>query len=531
MNAAMLRLVPLFACVCACASAQPPAAVAPSGPGPSAAQPPAPTAKQPSKSEPVVPAAVPPPPAACAEFVTRATSGCVTSASVRSALAAALVKEDAALRDGALACLEASENLPFGSVRALRAELAPEACGDALVTPVLAAPAKPLGAELESTLAGLMVAARLSRLLGDPPKLEGAVDKQRFMSFFVERLSPWVLAEAAAIEKLSAEGARLSGYGRGVAAIAAGNADLRFVQMVREVPLPDEMRADQSVVDAYYGELDQALEPRKVRGRDAALVGLHTFAELGALADARVTSARTLLNDLWAGSRIDALDRLILPPLEPADASTPELVLAARLPTYYAKTWLSELDPTDPKLLRALLERGVPAVFRAKLDAAKLSDQTRALYARALVQSGRRFFRASDFKHARDVLGASPAGELARLLAALAQALQNGPADASELMLRGPFVRGTGDVSALDAETARHGHFAGYSAFDAALVLALAPKQDDAGFWDGLATRFDRADKLLAAEPRPPAELAGKRVREFADAARATGAALRGQRP
>lgn len=525
----MLRLVPFVAFACACASAPPPAPVAPSAPAPPSA-PPAPAAKPPSKPQAVVPAAVPPPPASCAELVAHPTSDCAPGGAVRSALATALAKDDAGSRDAELACLEPSEELPYGSVRALRAELAPEACGDALVTPLLEAPAKPLGSELESTLVGLMLSARFSRLLGDAPKLEGTVDKQRFQSFFVERLSPWVLAEAAAIEKLSGEGARLSGYGRGIAAIAAGNADLRFVQMVREVPLPDEMKADQQVVDAYYGELDQALEPRKVRGRDAALVGLRTFAELGALDDPRVTRARLLLNALWAGSHIDALDRLLLPPLEPADTSTPELVLAAKLPTFYAQMWLSELDPTEPKLLRALLERGLPAPLRAKLDAAKLSDRTRTLYARALVQSGRRFFRASDFKHARSVLGAPPPGDLARLLGAVAQALENGPADATELMLKGPFVRGTGDVSALDAETARHGRFAGYAAFDAALILALAPKRDDAAFWDGLAKRFDRADKLLAAEPHPPAELAGKRVREFADAARATAAALRGQR-
>ena len=41
---------------------------------------------------------------------------------------------------------------------------------------------------------------------------------------------------------------------------------------------------------------------------------------------------------------------------------------------------------------------------------------------------------------------------------------------------------------------------------------------------------FDGRITLLAAEPHPPAELAGKRVREFADAARATAAELRGHR-
>src|SRR5688500_19244161 len=97
--------------------------------------------------------------------------------------------------------------------------------------------------------------------------------------------------------------------------------------MVREVPLPDEMKADKAVEGAYYAALDEALEPRKVRGRDAALVGLRAFAELGAVHDARVDRARELLTKLYSGSRVDALDRLLLPELEPPDLTRPELAL------------------------------------------------------------------------------------------------------------------------------------------------------------------------------------------------------------
>ena len=523
----MQRAILFAAFVTACAAAPPRAAVTPAPPS-SEASPAssAPTAEQKTKPPAVVPRAVPPPPALCAELLAHATSGCAPSGPARPSLAAALSNDDLGARDAALACLEASEDVPAGSIRALRAELAPEPCADALVAPLLETPPKGMTPELESALLGLTISARLARLLSDPPQLEGPVDKQRFMTFLSDTLSPWVVGEAAAIEKLSRDGARLSGYGRGVAALAAGNADLRFVQMAREVPLPEAMKADKAVADAYYGELDQALEPRKVRGRDAALVGLRTFAELGAARDERVSRARRLLNELWAGSRIDALDRLLLPELEPLDTATPERVLAARLPAFYTKLLLADVDPSEPKLLRALLEHGVPPPLRAKLDAAKLSDAARTLYARALVDSGRRYFRAADFRQARVVIG-TPSGELARLLAAIAQALETGPSDATELMLKGPLVRGTGDVSALDAEAARHGKYAGFAAFDAALVLALAPKQDDPAFWDELGRRFDRADKLLSALPHPPPELAGQKVRDFAEAARATAFALR----
>jgi hypothetical protein len=179
-------------------------------------------------------------------------------------------------------------------------------CADALVTPLLEAPPQGMSRDLESVMLGLVVSARLSRLLADPPRPEPPVTKDRFRTFFAEVLTPWVLSQAAAVEQLSLAGARLSGYGRGVAAIAAGNADLRFVEMVREVPLPDEMKADKAIESAYYAALDEALEPRKVRGRDAALVGLRAFAELGAVHDPRVDRARELLTKLYGGSRVAA---------------------------------------------------------------------------------------------------------------------------------------------------------------------------------------------------------------------------------
>jgi hypothetical protein len=332
-----------------------------------------------------------------------------------------------------------------------------------------------------------------------------------------------------AIEKLSADAARLTGYGRGLAAIAAGNADLRFVEMVRAVPLPDEMKADKAVSDAYYGELDQALEPRKVRGRDAALVGLRAFAELGALTDPRVLRARRLLDQLWAGSRIDALDRLLLPPLEALDTSKPVLALAARLPPFYAGVLLPEVDATEPKLLRALLERGVPARARSNIALVTLSTNVRVLFARAAIESGRRFFRASDFKAARAVLGTQKTNDTGAMLGALALALENGPVDATELMLKGPFVRGTGDVRGLDVEAQRRGRFAGYAAFDAAAVLELAPKPDDPAFWDEVAVRFTKAEKLLSGSPLPDAATHAASAREHAAAARATAAAVRGR--
>jgi hypothetical protein len=517
---------PLFVAFSAgCAAAPPPQAVnpvAPAAPAPTAANAPA----EPPAKKAIQPAAVPPPPAECAPLVAHATTGCASNLPVRAALAAALDKAGAE-RDGALACVEAAPELPPGLVRALRAELGPEPCADALVIPVLESPPKGMSRDLENVMLGLVVSARLSRLLSHPPRPEPPVTKDRFRTFFAEVLTPWVLSQAAAVEKLSVAGARLTGYGRGVAAIASGNADLRFVEMVREVPLPDEMKADKQVESAYYGALDEALEPRKARGRDAALVGLRAFAELGAVHDPRVDRARELLGRLYSGSRVDALDRLLLPELDPLDVSRPEAALAAKLPTYYANELFQETDAVDAKLVRAYLERGLPNKLRTKLDGAAMPTQVRWLQARSALESGQKYFRARDFQRAKALLDQEKLDDAGRLGLALAQALAAGPEDAAVLMLKGPFMTGTVDVSALDAETKKKGRYAGRAAFDAAYLVGLAPKPDDPAFWDGVAQRFSEAEKLLKAGAGPDKTVAAGRARADAEAARATAAALR----
>jgi hypothetical protein len=111
------------------------------------------------------------------------------------------------------------------------------------------------------------------------------------------------------------------------------------------------------------------------------------------------------------------------------------------------------------------------------------------------------------------------------LLDALAQALEKGPDDTAHLMLKGPSVKGSFDVSALDAVAKQKGLYAGIAAFDAATILALTPKPDDAAFWDDLGARFESAEKLLS-EKKILAEMAA-RARKSAEAARATARALR----
>ena len=515
-----LALVPL---TIGCAASQPPPARSPAAPGDA---PPSETASPPAGRKAIAPAAVPPPPAHCTELVAHPVTGCIPAGKAREMLASALGAQKKPVEvDRGLACLEESGDFPPGLLRALRAELAPPECADALTAPILEKPPAKLALDIESTLLGLVVSGRLERLLGAPPKLEPPFSKDRFLSFQKETLGPWIVSQALAIDALSLQGARLTGYGRGLAALAAGNADLRFVELARTIPLPEEIRADKDLTDVYYGSLDQALEPRKLRGRDAALVGLRAFAEIGAAGDPRVKEARGRISRLWSGSRVDALDELVMPPVPAPAESGAESQLARLLPTFYASHVLAGVDASDPKLLSPFAAQGLPKSTLDRLDAKKLSPEARLIVAKILVDLGRTYFRAGDFRRAREILATGKLDDAGRLLSALAQALERGPDDTATLMLKGPSVKGSFDVSALDELAKKNGAHAGAAAFDAAYILGLVPKPDDPAFWDDLAARFENAEKLLARSKAP--QDARDRAKRYAEAARATARALR----
>lgn len=434
------------------------------------------------------------------------------------ALDGALAEPAFERRDAALAELQSCAELPIGVVLALRAELAPVECADVVVGDFAEAQNSELGQPLREALVGLGLAAKLARLVRVPPTAAPPYTKARIDAFIKGTMTDWVVAQALAIGELALRGSRLGGYGKGVAAIEAGMADMRFVQAFRQVPLPVEFAQDDALRDAYYSSLDLGLEPRKTRGRDAALVGLRVLAEAGLLRDRRVDRARALLSELYNGRRIDALDALVLPALPALDQSTVERRLAARLPTFYADLVIGPADPNDALLLRALLERGLPSWVRNQLDQSALSADVWPLYARGLFELGRTYWRAADFTRARAV-AAAPGRPVAaaRLVSALSAALEQGPKDAAAMMLQGASPEGIGDVRELDALTRAQGPLAGTAAYDAALILELVPpRSSDAKYFKDIAARYDRAALLL----RDPAYK--KLARERAKSARAT---------
>jgi hypothetical protein len=373
---------------------------------------------------------------------------------------------------------------------------------------------------------GLALASRLRRLDSPPPPAPSPNTKVLFQQYFQNELSPWVNARASAIYALSSHGAKLEGYGRGVVAVEAAVADLHFVQMAREVPLPDEMKADAAVRDEYYAALDIALEPRKARGRDAALAGLGEFYRLGAIQSPRLERARAVLSQSYAGHRIDALDGLRLPETSNADGSTPEARLAQRLPTFFAQYLFANSDPTQVALLRPLLERGLYPAAQSKLASSPLSFESSELYARGLLALGQRYWTKESFQRASQAAAVvPPAGKQLsdsnRLVMALSSALSNGPKDARAMMLGGPLLPlGVGEVRLLDELGKGQGELAAMASYDAAYVLAfLPPTEKVKEFWRGIAERYDRAARLTKdTEFRKDAQERAKGARETSQA-------------
>lgn len=433
---------------------------------------------------------------------------------------------DAADGDPALAELETCSDLPPGIVRALRAERAPT-CADRLLEKVLlgAEATTDLPAEVERTLVGLFVGARLGRLVQNAPVAPVAATRAELEAYFADRLFPWATEQAQAVEHLSREGASLSGYARGVVAIEAAMADLRFVEMARSIPLPREMQ-DPEVQTEYYAALDQALEPRKARGRDAALVGLGEFSRQGIIELPRLSAARRLIASVYAGNRITSLDALLVPDAPACSAETPVAQLARTLPTPYAAPVLaSEPAATSAAVGPCFLSRGLPTfVALAWKDAAQA--ETLPLLARAHFELGRTYVLASAFVEARTLyerLLDGQHGVLAqddewRFLTALSAPLAGGPEHAAALFQLGPRLpEALGETAALEALATKAGPWTGAAAFDAAYLRELTAPAGAPDAWKRIAALYDTAARKLSGAART-------RAQERAKAARATGA-------
>jgi uncharacterized protein YceK len=495
--------------------------------------------EEPLKEEPALDAKVTPldpapkglaePPKTCAAFVSRkaaATPTCKTRDEALEALDSTLAETAPDKRDAKLAGLETCAGLPPGLARALRAEMAPLECGDALVEPMVKSPPTGIDGAVYATLRGLATAARIARTGTTPPKLAPPFERKKVEEFVGGPMKDWMSAQAVAIEALSQEGLKLSSYARGIAAIEAGMAELRIVEAVRGAPVPAEFAKDAERANVYYAQLDQVLDPRKDRGRDATLVGLRDLARAGVLHDARIDRARSLLSRLYGGRRIDALDALLVPPLGKAQPSNVQERLAMKLPTFYAGLLLPRDAAKNAAVLRSLIERGVPLGHRIALRDGELSPEVKRLYARARLEFGRTHLRALDFDQAAALLAGLPDAERTdddKLVRALVEALRNGPEDAAVMVRNAPVpMLGMGDVKALDtlSNAQTKSPLAGMAAFDAAMIRHItAPIGADAAYFRDVASRYRNAASLFTdANHKKLAEERAKSADATADA-------------
>lgn len=191
---------------------------------------------------------------------------------------------------------------------------APPECTDVIVDPALAKHGDATD-EAGHKLIALSLAGRLARTAAVAPSMKDASDKEKVKKFIQGPLKSWMVEQATAIDTLSSAGTQLAPAGRAIVAVEAGMADLRLVDRIRTAPTPSSW--DKELKAIYEAALDEALEPRKKRGRDAALVGLMDYANAQAASEPRVDRARALLSKLYGGRRIDALDALAVPGAPP----------------------------------------------------------------------------------------------------------------------------------------------------------------------------------------------------------------------
>ena len=444
---------------------------------------------------------------------------CADEASSMTLLDAALAKPEAD-RDAALAPLESCK-LPAGFVTALRAELAPVECADGITDPVLDKLPAGVSLPMQHVLVGQSLGSKLSRTVIGQPTLRPPYTKADTQKFLATKLAPWATAQAVLVQDLSALGASLSGIGVALLAVEAGRADLRFVEVARQVPTAPEFQKDPELRQIYESALEAALEPRKSRGRDATLIGLRIFGDYGVISGSpRMQHARELLASMYGGRRVDALDALLIPAPAPAADKNAHVESPRRL----VPSFLLSLLPGSLAALAAEANGPNATAYAPEVRKAPLPDAAvdeRAARARTSLRLAGAHFRRASADAALDLVASLPRAEPNEFLVALALALHQGPKDVVTMMAAGaPSALGYRKLDALDAVAKKGGAFAAAAAYDAALLREIAPP-DAAGrtYFEDLAAQYHAAEKKFGAAPE--AKLAADRAKHAEEIAAA----------
>jgi hypothetical protein len=423
---------------------------------------------------PRAPRLVPPAPATCRPFVERPPGTkppCDTRPELLSALDAAIVINDVDTRDTALVSLEACGGAPAGLIRALRADLAPVACADAMIEPLLANRRVAMSGEIQHLLVGLAIAARQSRLRGGPPEMKPPFNRAHLRAYIDGTVHEWHRRRSAASDELTKVAQALVGYGRAVALLECGRSELRMWGKAATPAGP--VARDDELRNAYWNELQSTtLLPTRWRAIELSTAGLAEYATLGVIADARRDRGSKLLTQ-QVPTRMATLAWTVLPPLPPVDTSTVEARLFARLPTFYAEALLPAESADDLVRLRAMVERGLGKAARARLRRLPLSPEAGRLVADAKVKLGLLYWRGVDFDQALTAIGEHRDDE-SLVLMAIALALR-APEDGRMRRLLGDGSASTEvRLRPLEWLTASEGPAFAIAAYDLAVIAEAA---------------------------------------------------------
>ena len=428
---------------------------------------------------PRAPRLVPAAPATCRAFVERAPTTkppCDTRAELLTGLDSAIGITDVDARDTALVPLESCTGAPAGLIRALRADLAPVACADVMVEPVLANRRAKMSGEVQHVLVGLAIAARQSRLRGGPPEMRPPFDQAHLRAYIDGTVHEWHRRRSAASEELTKVARTLVGYGRAVALLECGRSELRMwgkaATPVGPVGRHDELR------NAYSNELQATtLLPTRGRAIELSTSGLAEYATVGVLADGRRDRGSKLVAK-GLPTRMETLAWTVLPPLPAADTSTVEARLLARLPTFYAEALLPAELADDPVMLRAMLERGLGKAARARLRRHPPGPEGRRLVAHAKVKLGLLYWRGVDFDQALAAIGARRDDE-SLVLMAIALALRTGDDGRMRRLLENASAPNPVSLRALEWLSQSEGQLFAIAAYDLAVIADAAGVEVD----------------------------------------------------
>lgn len=527
---------------------------------------------KPAASSSAAPAPIPiaqpevsPAPASCDAFV-KANVGkakdpvCSDAKSVTAALANAALAEqkgDAAARDSALASVATCDKLPALLVDALRAELAPIECAEAIVAPALDAHGKEALPQHLAAARALVGASRLARLR---PK-KGAFDllaRAEVDPAAGEAGTKLVIAWKEAIEGAETEALLLSkGAPAELAAIArfeAAAAWLAFAKELRGTPLPDEIKKlkknDPDLETHYFAKLDEVTMPIVDRARQLALAGLGVAVRDGILVKT-LPSYAAILDPFRSrpGFEVRAtrdLDLMTTDALGAKDA-TDATKMAAVLPAWAVYGALERVMPAsllDPAVLMAMAEgRGIPSALRREAEhepspnakaAPKLGpkeqktrDAQRAAVVLSRVRVALAYGSRPDAEAASTFTSKDPADQLR---VSVAKALLGPSANAPPPKPGDPAATASTpgyDLAQLDAIAKKGGPTANAAAYDAALLsldaaeLFGAPEGTMPGAADPKKSYEDaiaRLDAVAARKGIDPAR--ADRAKKLADGAR-----------